>query len=78
MYLLTTCGHGTKIAPELPNANIAFSERFLDINWHAEILINARLVKAGDFLRAISTLTIGGRSVKMPDNPGLATVRKQL
>ncbi len=78
MYSLTTCGFCKLMAGELQNANIAFSERFIDADDNAKTEMYAKLAKAGVSPRTIGMPTLDVHGTMMPDNPGLAAVRKRL
>ena len=66
------------MAAELQNANIAFSERFIDADDNAKAEMYAKLAKAGVPARTIGMPTLDVRGTMMPDNPGLAAVRKRV
>jgi glutaredoxin len=78
MYSLTTCGHCRLMASELQNANIAFTERFIDTDSDAKAEIYAKLAKVGVAPRTIGMPTLDVHGPVMPDNPSLAAVRKRI
>ena len=47
MYSLTTCGHCKLMAGELQNANIVFTEKFIDTDSDAKTELYSKLAKAG-------------------------------
>ncbi len=78
IYSLTTCGYCKLMAAELQNANIAFSARFIDTDDDAKTELYAKLAKAGVSARTIGMPSLDVRGTMMPDNPGLAAVRKRM
>lgn len=78
MYSLTTCGHCKLMASELQNANIAFTEKFIDADVGAKSELTEKLARAGLEPRSYGTPIMDVRGTIMPDNPGLTAVRKRL
>jgi glutaredoxin len=78
MYSLTTCGHCKLMAGELQNANIAFTEKFIDNDANAMAELKQKLADAGLAPRSYGTPIMDVHGTIMPDNPGLAAVRKRL
>ncbi len=78
MYSLTTCGHCKVMASELQNANIAFTEKFIDTDANAKAELQQKPADAGLPPRSYSTPILDVHGTMMPDNPGLAAVRKRL
>lgn len=78
MYSLTTCGHCKLMAGELQNANIAFTEKFIDADANAMSELKQKLADAGLAPRSYGTPILDVHGTMMPDNPGLAAVRKRL
>jgi glutaredoxin len=78
MYSLTTCGHCKLMAGELQNANIAFTEKFIDTDANAMAELKQKLADAGLAPRSYGTPIMDVHGTMMPDNPGLAAVRKRL
>jgi glutaredoxin len=78
MYSLTTCGHCKLMAGELQNANIVFTEKFIDTDSDAKTELYSKLAKAGVAPRTIGMPALDVHGNMMPDNPGLAAVRKRL
>jgi glutaredoxin len=78
MYSLTTCGHCKLMARELQNANIAFTEKFIDADSDAKAELYSKLAKANMAPRTIGMPTLDVHGTMMPDNPGLAAIRKRL
>jgi glutaredoxin len=78
MYSLTTCGHCKLMAGELQNANIAFTEKFIDADSDAKTELYSKLAKANVAPRTIGMPTLDVHGTMMPDNPGIAAVRKRL
>jgi glutaredoxin len=78
MYSLNTCGHCKLMAGELQNANIAFTEKFIDTDSDAKAELYSKLATAGVAPRTIGMPALDVHGTMMPDNPGLAAVRKRL
>jgi glutaredoxin len=76
MYSLTTCGYCKLIAGELQNANIAFTEKFIDTDSDARTELYSKLAKAGVAPRTIGMPALDVHGTMMPDNLGMAAVRK--
>ena len=78
MYSLTTCGHCKVVAGELQNANIAFTEKFIDNDANAMAELKQKLADAGLAPRSYGTPIMDVYGTIMPDNPSLAAVKKRL
>jgi glutaredoxin len=78
MYSLTTCGHCKVMAGQMQNANIAFTERFIDTDPSARTELDQKLAKAGFERRSYGTPILDVHGTIMPNNPGLDAVRMRL
>ncbi len=78
MYSLTTCGYCKAMGRELTARNIAYVERFIDVEPGVRDELNSKLKHTGIRPGPIGTPTMEVNGVMLPHNPSIRAVLKQL
>jgi glutaredoxin len=78
MYSLSTCGHCKRMAQQLRDEGIPFTERLIDRDPAANEELNKKLAKAGFPPQSYGTPIMDVKGRMLPNNPGIGRVKQYL